>query len=137
MHDVIDCSRVSTAVQVNRSVIAVHEEEFSTEGEIHGYHVYQSVWTPVINEVLQCEREEDNSEDRYVVVVKKSSTIVGHLPRRISALWSVFIRKGGIIRCRVMGSHQYCRHLVQGGMEVPCQLTFIGPDNELKKIRCT
>ena len=29
------------------------------------------------------------------------------------------------------GSHWYCRHLVQGGMEVPCQLTFIGPDKEL------
>ena len=51
---VIDCSRVSAAVQVNRSVMAAHEKEFFTEGEIHGYHVYQSVWTPVINEVLQC-----------------------------------------------------------------------------------
>ena len=37
---VIDCLRVSTAVQVNHSVMAVHEEEFSTEGKIHGYHVY-------------------------------------------------------------------------------------------------
>jgi len=32
-----DCSRVFTAVQVNRSVMAVSKEEFSAEGKIHGY----------------------------------------------------------------------------------------------------
>ena len=40
----------------------VHEEKFSTESKIHGYYVYQSsFWTPVIDEVLQCEGEEGNS----------------------------------------------------------------------------
>jgi len=40
--------------------------------------------------------EEGNSADRYAVPMKKSSTIVGHLPRRIFALFSSFIRKGGV-----------------------------------------
>ena len=57
--------------------MAVHEEEFSTEGKIHGYHVYQS---PVINEMLQCEREEGISEDRYrimgIIRERKYSRIV-------------------------------------------------------------
>ena len=64
VRDVIDYSRVSTAVQVNHSVMAVHEEEFFIEGEMHGYYAYRSVWTPVINEGLQCEWEEGNNEDR-------------------------------------------------------------------------
>jgi len=42
-----------------------HEDEFSVENEIHGYHVYQTIWTPVIDEVLKCVQEEDNNEDRY------------------------------------------------------------------------
>ena len=69
----------SVSRPLDRSVMD-HEEEFSTEGEIHGYHVYQAIWTPVIDEVLECVREEDNDEDRFAVAVKKSSTIVGHLP---------------------------------------------------------
>ena len=125
----------SVSRPLDRSVMD-HEEEFSTEGEIHGYHVYQAIWTPVIDEMLECVREEDNDEDRFAVAVKKSSTIVGHLPRRISALCSAFIRKGGVISCRVTGPRRFCRHLVKGGMEVPCQLTFIGIGKELKKIRC-
>jgi len=34
-------------------------EEYSTEGEIHGYHVYKAIWTLVMDEVLECVREED------------------------------------------------------------------------------
>ena len=26
-----------------------HEDELSVEGEIHGYHVYQTIWTPIID----------------------------------------------------------------------------------------
>ena len=100
-------------------------KELSTEGEIHGYHVYQTVWTSIIDDVLECVREEDNDADRYAVAVMKGSTIVGHLPRRISTLCS----KGGVISCCVTGPRCFCRHLVQGGMEVPCQLTFIGIGN--------
>jgi len=51
--------------------------------------------------VLECVREEDNDEDRYAVVVMKTGTIVGHL--QISSLRSMFIRKGGIISCYVIG----------------------------------
>ena len=35
------------------------------ESSIHGYHVY---WTPVIDEVLVCEREQLNIHDPFAVV---------------------------------------------------------------------
>ena len=44
------------------------------------------------------------------------------------------MRKGGTIRRCVTGPRHFCRHLMQGGMEVPCQLTFIGIGKELNKI---
>ena len=34
------------------------------------------------------------------VAVLKSATVVEHLPRKISTLYSLFIRRGGAIRCQ-------------------------------------
>ena len=112
------------------------EEEFVIDSMVRGYHVYQDVWTPAVGECLQCVREEDNAEDRYAVAVIRDGVTVGHLPRRISTLCSLFIRRGGVIRCSVTGHRRYSRDLVQGGMEIPCQLTFVGMGKEIKKIRC-
>ena len=38
------------------------------ESSIRGYHVYRSIWTPVINEMLVCEREQHNIHDPFAVV---------------------------------------------------------------------
>ena len=62
---------------------------------IRGYHVYQSVWSPIIGEVLGCHRECTNALDRYAICVKKDNEIVGHLPKEISTVCSLFIRRGG------------------------------------------
>ena len=75
----------------------IASEEFVMESMVRGYHVYQDVWTPMVGEHLQCAREEDNTEDRYAVAVIKDNVTVGHLPRRMSTLCSLFIRRGGII----------------------------------------
>ena len=49
---------------------------------------------------------------------------VRHTPRVISSVCSVFIRRGRIIVCVVNGARQYSSDLPQGGLEVPCILTF-------------
>ena len=49
------------------------EAEFETDSSVHGYHVYQDNWTPVIGERLNCEREEENPRDRYAVAAMWSS----------------------------------------------------------------
>ena len=56
-----------------------------------------------VGETLQCLREEGNSKDRYAVAVYKDLNIVGHVPRTILTLCSVFLRCGGIICCVVSG----------------------------------
>ena len=81
------------------------KEEFTNEGKIHDNYLYQTIWSPVVDEMLECVREADNNEDRYAVAVKKSRTSVGHLPQRIS---TKFIRKGGIISCHVTGPQRFC-----------------------------
>ena len=79
---------------------------------VRGFHVYHTVWTPVLGEELECKREFGNVVDRYAVGVHKSDgSLVGHLPRKISTLCAIFLRRGGSINCEVTGRRQYSRDL--------------------------
>ena len=79
---------------------------FSFNSMIRGYHKYMMIWSnPIAGEELTCSRELGNSRDPYAIAVKKmigrEEKVVGHVPRRISAICSLFIRRGGNIRCQV------------------------------------
>ena len=50
----------------------------------------------------------------------KNSTAVGHVPRKISSVCSLFLRKNGTLVCKVTGSRRYSRDMPQGGLEIPC-----------------
>ena len=65
-----------------------------------------------------------NSADRYVVAILKEETIIGHLPRKISKVCSLFLRRDGSIRCKVTGSRRYCSYPPQGGLAIPSSLQF-------------
>ena len=60
--------------------------EASVTSCMHGFHVYQDIWTPFIGETLTCRREDGNGLDRYTVAVVKSAEIVGHVPHMICTL---------------------------------------------------
>ena len=70
---------------------------------IRGYHVCEHIWEAAIGEELDCLREHDNSNNWYAVAVVKSETVVGHLPRRLSCVFSLLRRSGGVIQCCVAG----------------------------------
>ena len=89
----------------------MEDNEFVAESVVRGHHVYKDIWTPRMGETLQCLREEGNSKDRFAVAVYKDLSIVGHVPRAISTLCSVFFRHGGIICCVVSGNRQYSCNL--------------------------
>ena len=102
-------------------------ENFELEAMIRGYHEYQTVWSPVQGELLDCRREPGNRHDPYAVAVIRSSMLVGHVPRCISSLRSAFIRRGGTITCQVTDARRrYLSDLPQGGLGVPCILQFFG-----------
>ena len=65
----------------------------------------------------------------------RHGSVVGHIPRRISAACSLFIERNGRIHCRITGTRQYSADLPQGGLEIPCVLTFEGDKKEVMKIR--
>ena len=80
---------------------------------IRGYHIYKDIWTAAVREILVCRRETDNLHDRFAVVVCRGGDIVGHVPKKISSIYSVFLRSG-TINCEVTGSRQYSSDLEQG-----------------------
>ena len=48
---------------------------------IRGHHVYKNVWTPTLEDELECRREGDNDFDQYPVSMLRKGVVVGHLPR--------------------------------------------------------
>ena len=102
---------------------------------VRGYHVYRHIWSAAVGEVLSCEREPTNSRDRYAVAVKKDEVAIGHLPRKVSRICSLFLRRGGAIHCRVSGGRRYSSDLPQGGLEIPCQVIFSAKLKEIKKLK--
>ena len=100
------------------------------ESMIRGHHEYKHVWeNPSEDDELVCEREIGNAHDTHTVAIRKDidgeTRIVGHVPRKISLLCSIFIRRVGMICCRVNGHRHYSHDLPQGVLEVPCILTYI------------
>ena len=85
---------------------------------------------------LHCKREIGNVHNLYAVsVIKHGTSIVGHLPKRISIPSHLFLRKGGKVSCIVNGWRQYSSDLPQGGLEVPCCLIFKGSKKDIDKIK--
>ena len=69
--------------------MAAYEMEFS----VCGYYVYKDSGDASIGDVL-CEREPFNDENQYAVVVLKDDTIISHIPRKISQIFSLVLARG-------------------------------------------
>ena len=89
---------------------------------------------PSIGETLDCECEVANHHDPYVVVLKKSADIVGHVPRSILCIYTLFLRCDGNIKSTVTGHRRHSDDLFQGDLELPCEYKFIGSSNLTQKV---
>ena len=108
---------------------------FDATSAIHGYHYYKDVWTAVIGEQRNCEREFGNRHDSFAVAIMKDGQVVGHVPRTISCMCTLFIRRGGSILAIVIGARRRCtcRGVDNGGVELPCVYRFAGPSSFTRK----
>uniref|UniRef100_A0A1X7TX07 HIRAN domain-containing protein n=1 Tax=Amphimedon queenslandica TaxID=400682 RepID=A0A1X7TX07_AMPQE len=112
---------------------------FVYDSVIRGHHIYKEIWIPLLGEILSCEVEPGNIFDPYAVAIKRSciygdNATVGHVPRKISAVCCMFLRRG-TINCNVTGARKHSTDLVQGGLEVPCTLTFTGMKQDIEKVK--
>ena len=79
-------------------------ESYKSEKVVHGHHVYESVTTPFIGELIR-HQESGNRNDPFAVAVSKpaasdSLMVDGHVPQKISAACSVFLElRNNLLYC--------------------------------------
>ena len=98
--------------------------QLEVKAMVRGYHIYKDIWEATLGENLECQRESGNIHNINAVAVLKSGLVVGHIPKRISFICSLFLRHGGSIHCIVSGAKRYSADLKWGGLEVSCILKF-------------
>ena len=140
----LDCSAhicpASRRMELVKQLVNVPQRETARESHtieamVRGYHVYKEIWLATLGEELSCTREVENHRDPFAVAVVKSEVVVGHLPRKISSICSMFLRRGGTIDCRVTGGRRFSEDLPQGGLEIRCTLTLRGSHSDINKVK--
>ena len=97
--------------------------------DLRGFHVYKEVWSPIVGEQLKCCYERNNCSGRYAIAGTKhlrgrlADSTVGHLPREISRATRFFLLRGGVVCAKVIDKTHRRSPLVQGGLEIPVQVT--------------
>ena len=103
---------------------------FETPSYIKGYHEYQKIWTPFLQEELCGEMEPANPVDKYAVAVKKNNVAEGHLPLGCSGKFAktifYFLCADEWSECKVIVTEKSVNHGDGDGMQVTCLLKFHG-----------
>ena len=93
-HDIIDTHDIKKSVRyservsqgVNKSKLdstASAIETFQIESCVRGHLIYKDIQNPS-GEELNCSREIENTKHPFAVAVKRGTTFVRHVPRKIS-----------------------------------------------------
>ena len=111
---------------------------------VKGYHVYKNIWKPTVNEELETEMEPDNVIDKYVICVKKNTSIVGHLHLgkngKFAKMIFYFLRADQDAECKVVITGKEVNFGYGDGMQVPCKLQVRSKKNGeiiCKNIQCS
>ena len=54
-------------------------DSYEKTSMIRGHHIYKSVWTPIIEEQLVLEAQDDNEYSKYAIGVMKNGCVVKHV----------------------------------------------------------
>ena len=119
-----------TEINEDNTIRVVWLVNFETPSYIKGYHDYQKIWTPFLQEELCREMEPANPVDKYAVAVKKNNVVVGHLPLGCSGKFAktifYFLRADESSECKVTVTGKPVNCEDGDGMQGPCLLKFHG-----------
>ena len=73
-------------LQYTRALV-MSASRYEFDSVVRGFHEYQSICAPVLGEELPCKREIHNPLDSFAAAVTKDRMVIGHLPRRFSAIF--------------------------------------------------
>ena len=103
---------------------------FVTPLYIKGYHEYQKIKAPFLQEVLCGKMEPAKPVDKYVLAVKKNNVAVGHLPLgcwgKFAKTIFYFLRADEWSECKVIVTGKPVNRRDGDDMQVPSLLKFHG-----------
>ena len=106
---------------------------------LKGYYVYKSIWKPTVTEELETEMEPENVIDKYVVCVKKNTSIVGHFPLgkngKFVKMIFYFLRADQDAECKVVIIGKEVNLGGADKMQVPYKLKISGPRKMVEILR--
>ena len=121
---------VTRIIMDQNEIKVIVTRNFEMVSHVKGHHVYKTLWNPLTEEFLSCEREPDNPMDKYAVCVKKENKIVGHLPLGKSGKFAktifYFLRADELSSCKIVVTGKPVNLGDGEGMQVPCKLIFTG-----------
>lgn len=92
---------------------------------VRGFHYYRRFWKPKENEKLDCMHEPGNVFDRFAIkTMDERGETVGHLPKEISRVTKYFLDRGFSMYCKLTSRHYRRSPLVQGGLEIKCEVVI-------------
>ena len=100
------------------------------EGVVRGHHIYRTIWTSTVGEILVVRQEPGKDHDRHAVCIKRGAEIVGHVPRELSRMVWHFPVHGGQETCVVTGRRQF-----GPGLEVSCTYKFTGSEKLVNRMQ--
>ena len=87
--------------------MASNSRSFEFTAATQGYHVYQKIWQPELNETLVCIYERQNGFDAFNVKTVRAvdNATVGHLPREISRSSKYLLESGATVKALITCSY--------------------------------
>ena len=108
-------------------------ETHSFTAAVRGFHYNRRFWRPKENEKLDCLHEPGNAFDRFAIkTVTEKGEIVGHLPKEISRVTKYLLGRGLTMHCKLSSRHYRRSPLVQGGLEIQCEVVLISRETMLQ-----
>ena len=120
-------SLLSSLLIKDLEIPVILEKEFTAQCCIRGYHTYQSKWNAEIGAELGAVPDTRTTalvKDKYAIAVKNGEQTVRHIPMFLSKLTFFFLRYDGKVSIKVNGPRRYSVDLIQGGLELPAEVTF-------------
>ena len=97
-------------------------ETHSFTAAVRGFHYSRRFWRPKENEKLDCLHEPGNAFDCFAI---KTVNEKGDFTKEISRVTKYLLDRGFTMYCKLSSRHYRRSPLVQGGLEIQCEVVLI------------
>ena len=103
---------------------------FALNSVIRGYHVYKTVWSPFVGEILHLQTDARNAHDAHAVTIVMNSVMVGHATREMRGYFFTFCSMVEVYPLKLLVTESTAMD-----WRVPCRYTLTGKRKHVKQAK--